>query len=188
VERVSHLHRPARIQSPASARSRIESLQPFHRGASYKDDPLWKLNELNNTDKHRTLIVTALTLAIGNRDLKFDDVPLKKGAQMVFLLDAPVKDDQIFGWIETAKPEVNIKGKVTADVAVEKIGTAILLPDGIAELFHHSVMPCGQIGDDLVEYQSAAAFCIIPLRVRKTHRPTLIHKGMLVSPGRRPCG
>jgi hypothetical protein len=42
-----------------TAQTIIESLQPYHRGASYRDDPLWRLHELARIDKHRLLHVVA---------------------------------------------------------------------------------------------------------------------------------
>jgi hypothetical protein len=38
---------------PCEAVAISKSLQPYNRGASYRDDPLWQLNELSNIDKHR---------------------------------------------------------------------------------------------------------------------------------------
>lgn len=38
---------------PCEAVTEIKSLQPYHRGGAYRDDPLWQLNELSNIDKHR---------------------------------------------------------------------------------------------------------------------------------------
>jgi hypothetical protein len=40
---------------PADAVNEIKVLQPYLRGASYKDDLLWKLNKLCNIDKHRVI-------------------------------------------------------------------------------------------------------------------------------------
>lgn len=37
------------------AKAVIESLQPYHRGNEYRDDPLWRLNYLCNADKHRMI-------------------------------------------------------------------------------------------------------------------------------------
>lgn len=39
----------------AEAATMLDDAQPFKRGASFEDDPLWMLSELNNTDKHRVL-------------------------------------------------------------------------------------------------------------------------------------
>jgi hypothetical protein len=38
---------------PCDAVTVIKDLQPYNRGAAYRDDPLWQLNELSNIDKHR---------------------------------------------------------------------------------------------------------------------------------------
>jgi hypothetical protein len=38
---------------PCEAVAIIKDLQPYNRGAAYRDDPLWQLNELSNIDKHR---------------------------------------------------------------------------------------------------------------------------------------
>jgi hypothetical protein len=38
---------------PAKALDEIKSLQPYHRGDSYKAHPLWRLNAICNLDKHR---------------------------------------------------------------------------------------------------------------------------------------
>jgi hypothetical protein len=40
---------------PSDAVDEIDALQPYHRGASYKDDLLWKLDKLCNIDKHRVI-------------------------------------------------------------------------------------------------------------------------------------
>lgn len=39
------------------AQAEIERLQPYKRGQAYDTDPLWRLGELNNIDKHRVLHV-----------------------------------------------------------------------------------------------------------------------------------
>jgi len=53
---------PRRIQSiPRRLWKRIESFQPYKRGNGGRRSPLFRLEELNNTDKHRlvTVLVTA---------------------------------------------------------------------------------------------------------------------------------
>jgi len=37
----------------------IEGVQPYHRGNAFRNEPLWKLGALSNTDKHRTLHLAA---------------------------------------------------------------------------------------------------------------------------------
>jgi len=55
---------------PAAALTVIEKSQPYHRPApSYKDHPLWILQDLNNADKHRVLIGTSNSITIDNLDI-----------------------------------------------------------------------------------------------------------------------
>ncbi len=52
-----------RVQGmPAAAVDEIRNLQPYKRGAAYRDDLLWKLNELSNIDKHRIFAIGANTM------------------------------------------------------------------------------------------------------------------------------
>ena len=53
---------------PGEAITIIKELQPYQRGASHRDDPLWQLNELSNIDKHRLP-------AGGSHDGRFDLAP-----------------------------------------------------------------------------------------------------------------
>ena len=41
------------------AQAEIERLQPYHLGNAFDQDPLWRLQELNNIDKHRVVHVAA---------------------------------------------------------------------------------------------------------------------------------
>jgi hypothetical protein len=43
------------IGVPDKAIDEIKSFQPYHRGASYKAHPLWRLNAMCNLDKHRRI-------------------------------------------------------------------------------------------------------------------------------------
>jgi hypothetical protein len=44
------------------AQAEIKRLQPYHRGDQYTGDPLWKLDLLNNIDKHRLVHVVAVEM------------------------------------------------------------------------------------------------------------------------------
>lgn len=50
----------------ARAQTEIERLQPYKRGSLFREDPLWKLHELDRINKHRLLHVVAIsgTLAL----------------------------------------------------------------------------------------------------------------------------
>jgi hypothetical protein len=45
------------------AQAIIKRLQPHNRGDEYASDPLWKLNELNNMDKHRAPHITQVAIS-----------------------------------------------------------------------------------------------------------------------------
>jgi hypothetical protein len=50
----------AKIQGIApAAQTIIEGLQPYHREADFRNDPLWRLHELSRIDKHRLVHVVA---------------------------------------------------------------------------------------------------------------------------------
>jgi|CXWL01.1.fsa_nt_gi hypothetical protein len=40
---------------PPTAAVEVKALQPYHRGDTYKDDPLWQIDELCNIAKHMTI-------------------------------------------------------------------------------------------------------------------------------------
>ncbi len=47
--------REAMKEIPPAAADEIKALQPYHRGLTYKDDPLWQIDELCNIAKHMTI-------------------------------------------------------------------------------------------------------------------------------------
>lgn len=48
---------------PGPAADVIRSLQPYHRGTAYKEDPLWRIDTLCNFDKHRGIPVHSTFVA-----------------------------------------------------------------------------------------------------------------------------
>jgi hypothetical protein len=54
------------------AQAIIKWLQPHNRGDKFTSDPLWKLNELNNMDKHRAPHITQVAISAW---ADFADVP-----------------------------------------------------------------------------------------------------------------
>jgi hypothetical protein len=52
------------VGMPDAAIDIIRDLQPYKRGAAYRVDPLWKLNELSNIDKHRIFAVSSNTRSL----------------------------------------------------------------------------------------------------------------------------
>jgi hypothetical protein len=60
---------------PVNAINEIKELQPYHRGAAYKDELLWKLDKLCNIGKHR--IIPAHGTAI--------DFKIPKGIEIIYM-------------------------------------------------------------------------------------------------------
>jgi hypothetical protein len=50
---------------PSAVARDIDRLQPYRRGNTYRDDPLWQLNELWNTDKHRIVPINGHLMTPG---------------------------------------------------------------------------------------------------------------------------
>jgi hypothetical protein len=108
----------------ATAAARIESCQPFHRGTSFDQDPLWILQELNNTDKHRLLLVTCAYIGHGSGQFEFEPpVQILEGRCYSHINAGAVKHGTVLAWFETAQREVNMKGKIGISIALEKVGS-----------------------------------------------------------------
>jgi hypothetical protein len=54
------------LQTSAAANYFFAFFQPHLRGAAFKDDPLWKLNELCNIDKHQVVAVSSSVFRVKN--------------------------------------------------------------------------------------------------------------------------
>lgn len=64
------------------AQTVIKCLQPHNRGDEFASDPFWKLQQLNNMDKHRVPHVTQMAVA---SYADFPDVPHLPGTVNIFL-------------------------------------------------------------------------------------------------------
>lgn len=82
----------------------IKSLQPYHRGDAFKSDPLWRLHEMCNLDKHRRIPahgtavrgvftgVDALDVISEARDNRIvDRIPLALKNKVYFNPESPVE-------------------------------------------------------------------------------------------------
>ena len=105
----------------SAAETIIKGLQPFHRGASYDEDPLWLLHELNNTDKHRLLLLTVHSLTL----CKFTVTGRDKTIEVTFPQRVRFEDnaeigrwpaDQSFG-----EPDVSMNARLSVDIAFKEI-------------------------------------------------------------------
>jgi hypothetical protein len=122
----------SRLKSEVSttAERMINELQPYHRGAACQDDPLWMLNELNNTDKHRFLNVTVHGIYSYNVIVK------ARGQQIHGRLRPVVKfeDGAELGSVQLPEgaflsdPDVSVDGQVFVEMAFDKVCAERLVP------------------------------------------------------------
>lgn len=121
---------------PPKTLALVEHLQPFHVGASYKSDRLWMLQELDNTDKHRLLLMTVHGVRLYKANIFRNGEPFE---DVCFRFDPAVRfeDGAEFGRIPfTGPPFVDAEMKVKADI--------IFAPafEGIGDTKDIPVIPC----------------------------------------------
>jgi hypothetical protein len=113
----------------AELSARIEGFQPFKRSLAPKDDLLWLLHDLNNTDKHRVLLVTQAYIGHGAADFFFEpEIKIAKGRSYSLTVDGPLKPGAILCWFETEQRKVTVTGKVAVAVGLVDVGTAKYQP------------------------------------------------------------
>jgi hypothetical protein len=127
------------VISPAAA-TIIHGLQPFHRSADYEQDPLWLLDELNNIDKHRLLLMTVFGVSFYMMQITGLDAPIDAR----FILNVPFKHGAEIarialpdGAIDQSK--MQMEDEIAVQIALHKVGTRPDIP----------VFPCL---DDLVKF------------------------------------
>jgi len=105
----------------AAAEARIELLQPFHKGAAFREHPLWILQNLNNTDKHRLLAITvAFTGFSGEGTLEFEPpLTVSHGAFVKMMARTPVVEGEELLRIQTTQRRAAIKGDIPLAVVLE---------------------------------------------------------------------
>jgi hypothetical protein len=107
-----------------SAVDRIEKLQPFHSTKPHTEHPLWVLQELNNADKHRLLIV-AQAFATGrvNMTMKVDafDVANKQIKIRPTMGPMAIEDDALVASIPTKNPEKEVDFEFGTTIAIKEI-------------------------------------------------------------------
>jgi hypothetical protein len=148
-ERGSGLAKIEGIGLPAQAE--IERSQPYHRGHAYKDDPLWRLHELNRLDKHRLLhVVGVVIVGMGFNARRWENIAMMKdgGGMIGFMGVGPLKGrTQIARWnlemipIDPAK-EMRVNFRVPLGVAFDSatpvVGGLPVL-DVLTEMDNHIV-------------------------------------------------
>ncbi len=106
----------------AAAEAIIDNLQPLKRGASYHEDPLWMINELNNADKHRLLNLTVRGVAAYRVEVR----GARSSTTAVFRPRVLFKDGAELGRLTLPDSllgtKVDVHGKMTLEVAIEQAG------------------------------------------------------------------
>jgi hypothetical protein len=73
----------------------IEALQPYHRGAAFKEHPLWLLNELCNIDKHMLFAVHSVAGTVSFLNV---EVPYRQELQFGFEVGVSLSDKLNVQW------------------------------------------------------------------------------------------
>ncbi|MDP3064027.1 MAG: hypothetical protein Q8O40_12575 [Chloroflexota bacterium] len=89
-----------------SAQAIVEGLQPYHCSKGYHFDPLWKLNELCNIDKHRRLHV--IQPPIGDGTLRCPGAMITKTETF---FTGPLVDGTIISrcWVTLPTPDAHVE-------------------------------------------------------------------------------
>jgi hypothetical protein len=111
----------------AGASKRIESFQPFQSAKPHTEHPLWVLQELNNTDKHRLLIVARAIVSFRTTvevRMKLDAFDVaRKQVRFSPNLRTPliIEDGTQLGSILTDNPEKEVDFKFATEIAIKEV-------------------------------------------------------------------
>ena len=119
----------AKIQGIApAAQAIIEGLQPYHRGADYRDDPLWRLHELSRIDKHRLVHVVAADFdGVGIDTTRSYNWDWRPGPSMIYAHKGPVEGRTLVGSLPV-RPKVGGKKMHVEVVAPFQIAFGAAVP------------------------------------------------------------
>jgi hypothetical protein len=97
-----------------AAQAIIESVQPYHRGPDFRDDPLWRLHELSRIDKHRLVHVVAAAFN-GVAMVMHPDSNYRVGPGQLISNTAVVEGRTLVGSIpvEAIDPKKSVRVEVT---------------------------------------------------------------------------
>jgi hypothetical protein len=101
-----------RLVISTDAETRIGKLQPFQRGSSYNEDPLWVLSELDNAYKHRLLLLQVHRVTNFSTTVRSNGVTITRD----FKPKIRFEDGAEIGRVEITEPAFSIADK---DVTVE---------------------------------------------------------------------
>jgi len=114
------------LSVPAAAL--IESFQPYQLGTSAGEHPLWVLAELNNADKHRLLLVTAITME-GPLEFEFKsaltiDTTTRRPGEFDLCVrhGGQIENGATFASFRTTAQEVQMESQISSAVAFQEDG------------------------------------------------------------------
>jgi hypothetical protein len=110
------LRGPIKCISPG-AQAVIDSVQPYKMGADFRDDLLWKLNYLSNTDKHRAIHVGAA--CVGSLDLNLAE--LLVDWTFAYNLRQVIKNSAVIAtakFIRAAIPDRQVEMNITPNMTI----------------------------------------------------------------------
>ena len=120
-----------------TAQARIEALQPYHHARNAQQDPLWMLQDLNNTDKHR-LIPTCIVSGHHFIRVVF---PKKELVDVEFPFNGPIQDGTELCRFVLARQrlEVEMESELFGAIAFQQIGGAQYEPvvPGLSQLANY---------------------------------------------------
>lgn len=112
---------------PKSASTLIKKVQPYHRRTAIREDPLWMLHDLNNTDKHRLIPVVVM----GGKEVTVRDDGSWEEHGIVFDRGfLPLKDRIELLTMRIPEPDLTTEKnpQLTCNIAFEQVGDAKFKP------------------------------------------------------------
>jgi hypothetical protein len=103
----------------------IEDLQPYHRGNTAKNHPLWRLYLLSNFDKHRLLHVSGAVVKTASYMV---EAPAGSTSDFEAIRLGPFEDGAVIAtWplnpeVDVARPKVNMPFNFSFDIAFDETG------------------------------------------------------------------
>ena len=107
--------------------TRIESFQPYKRGNRGRHSPLFLLEELNNSDKHRLITVLAPTMVsmkmsgLTGQSTIYRTVMLKRGAHVGHVLPLPYGGIPVLKGVVDGRPLIEIQHDVQVDGSITPV-------------------------------------------------------------------
>jgi hypothetical protein len=160
------------------AQAVIENLQPF-MSANPEDTLLWKLAELNNRDKHRSIVVTELTADAIALSYPIQSGPFSFHGTTLIPVGTRVVEDTPVGTIprfDAPASDMNVQGEGMVDIAIQEFpGPPVEVFGQFADFYN---LITEKILAPLKRYLGPAAAHLTP-EVMGTRRSALVPLGQM---------